>query len=237
MSIRIPAVAFVLLAGACSIENDPFEPTIDAGPGHIFVAPSPVYLSEGNSTELQVRIEAPPSLPTTVQCASGDESRLSLGPTQLMFTEANLPDAQIVTLTALEDADAMGEQLMVICASANFDNGLTSVAIADNDFLTIVPTPNGSPPVVVAELQSTNVAVKLSAQPPTTINVNVAHAGTKILTSPGVLTFTPENYNSPQNVTVNGVHDADTTTDPDTLTLSATGLQIITVPFSVTDID
>jgi hypothetical protein len=236
MSVRIIVVAIGLVAGACTIAEDPFEATIDAGPGRIVLNPASVNVNEGGfNTQLLVHVESPPIFPATVACATADP-RLMVHPTELLFIE-DRPAEQALVLDASQDADAINESIMVICSSQSFDNGIAIADIFDDDELTIVPTPNGSPPVTVAEAQMTIVTVHLAAQPPTNVVVNVGRAGSKISTTPLQLVFTPENYDTPRNVTVTGVHDADNITDGDTLTLSSVVLNTISVPFSVTDID
>ncbi|HUQ04472.1 MAG TPA: hypothetical protein VM261_18355 [Kofleriaceae bacterium] len=224
-----------MLLGACTIEKDPFEPTVDAGPGRVVLSPLSVNVNEGGNVGLFVHLESPPTSRTDVACTTADP-RLEVHPTALTFLE-DRPAQMALLLDAFQDADAINETVMVICTSPDFEDGIANADIFDDDVLAIVPTPNGSPPVTVAEAQTTVVTVRLAARPAYNLVVNVGRAGAKISPTPLQLVFTPENYNSPRNVTVTGVHDADDITDADTLVLSSTILNTVSVPFSVTDID
>ena len=68
--------------------------------------------------------------------------------------------------------------------------------------------------------------VVLATQPTADVTVTVAgHAGTVVILAPDppALTFTAQNWDTAQTVTVTAVDDADTTNDSVTLTHSATG--------------
>jgi hypothetical protein len=235
MLARGAAIVLVVAAGACSIDDAPFEATIDAGNGRIVMNRVSLTMNEGATDELLLHLESPPMLPASVSCATGNP-RLAAEPSQLTFTD-NGPPEQTLHLTAWQDADAMNDSLMVLCSAVNSDNAMANVDIIDDDILAILPTPDGSPPVVVGETQSTTVSVYLTAQPPVNVLVIVGHVGSEISPTPLNILFTPDNYDTPRNITVSGVRDADTTTDADTMTLSATGLTTVSVPFSITDID
>jgi hypothetical protein len=231
------AVALALSAGACTIDDHAFEPTIDAGRGRIAFAPSSVNVNEGGSMGTFIHLESlPMPMPRVdVACASPDP-RLLVRPSAFTFMEGR-PADQTILFDAFQDADAINESLMVICSSPDFEDGIAIADIFDDDVLAIVPTPDGSPPVTVAEAQTTVVTVHLAARPQYNLVVNVGRVGSKISPTPLQLVFTPENYNTPRNITVTGVHDADNLTDADTLMLSSNILNSISVPFSVTDID
>ena len=84
-----------------------------------------------------------------------------------------------------------------------------------------------------------------SRQPTANVTVTVAgHAGTDVTPSPATLTFTSQNWETAQTVTVKAGNDADTVTDMVTLTHSAAstdtdyqGITIASVEVTVTDND
>jgi hypothetical protein len=198
-------------------------------------APASVNVNEGGNVGTFIHLESAPMPRVDVACATADP-RLLVRPTAFTFMEGR-PAEQAVVLDAFQDADAINESVMVICSSPDLQDGIAIADIFDDDVLAIVPTPDGSPPVTVAEAQTTVVTVHLAARPQYNLVVNVGRAGSKINATPLQLVFTPENYNTPRNITVTGVHDADSVTDTDTLVLSSSILNTISVPFSVTGVD
>ena len=92
--------------------------------------------------------------------------------------------------------------------------------------------------VTVAEGSTGTFGVSLSAQPAATVLVTVGSGDTGAATvSPGFLTFTPANYATPQNITVTGIQDVDTTNEGLTVTVSSAGMASRTVSVTVTDDD
>jgi hypothetical protein len=88
----------------------------------------------------------------------------------------------------------------------------------------------------VEEGKSEVFEVKLKNQPSGDVTVSISRQGDSNLGSnPSVLTFTPSNWNTPQNVTVTAQSDADSTNGEAVFTLTATGLASTTV--TVREID
>ena len=87
--------------------------------------------------------------------------------------------------------------------------------------------------------------VVLNTRPTANVTLTVAgHAGTDVTPSPATLTFTPQNWQTAQTVTVTVGNDADTANDTVTLTHSATstdanyqGITISSVTVTVNDND
>jgi uncharacterized repeat protein (TIGR01451 family) len=81
--------------------------------------------------------------------------------------------------------------------------------------------------VLLAEGSSTNFSVRLAAPPANTRTVLISRTSGStnlIVGSGGTLTFTADNWNVPQTVTINGVEDQNTSDDQATFTVSSTGL-------------
>lgn len=80
--------------------------------------------------------------------------------------------------------------------------------------------------------------VALTAPPAGSIEVTVASSDTGAVTaSPATLTFTSDDYDTPQTVTVAPVDDPDAADESATVTLSAAGIDDATVTVTVTDDD
>lgn len=95
--------------------------------------------------------------------------------------------------------------------------------------------------IAIAELllpegDSSQVGIRLTAQPPANTTVTVSSADTAIATvSPATLTFTPANWNTFQQVTINSFADANTSDEATTLQVTLPGSGNRTVGVYVVD--
>lgn len=90
--------------------------------------------------------------------------------------------------------------------------------------------------VVIPEGDSHQVGIRLTAQPPANTTVTVSSAATAIATvSPATLTFTPANWNTFQQVTVNSFADANSSDEATTLQVTLPGSGNRTVGVYVVD--
>lgn len=236
-SAATAGVALSLLASACFIAEDPFEPTDGPDEKHILISPDPVAVVEGQSSNLMVSLDAAPGGVVDVEVSSADLARVSVNPTVLFFDDATYTVMQVVTVAALHDADVADNTTAVTASAQTYISATTMVIGSDDDTLTIVTNPTGTPPITVTEGGNMAVQVTLSAQPAGNVVITVARTGTEVNVSPGVTAFTPANYNQPQAVNIQGVVDADTTDDTDMVILSSTGLAPVMLPIEVIDAD
>jgi hypothetical protein len=92
--------------------------------------------------------------------------------------------------------------------------------------------------LTVNEGSSNAFGVSLTTAPSANVTATVSSADTNVATvGPGVLTFTPANFATPQNVTVSGAQDLNTMANGTTVTVSAPGMASRTVGVTVTDDD
>ena len=176
------------------------------------VDPSEVTVGEGATRTYTVRLRDAPDGSVTVGIASSNTSIATVSPAELKFTIGNWKTPQTVTVTGVPDSKVnSGGRSAAITHTASgggYDNvpGVAvSVTVTDDDATVEV----SSSSVEVAEARGTaRYTVKLAVQPTETVTVAVASSNTSIATvSPGSLTFTTSNWNSPQTVTVTGVDD------------------------------
>ncbi|MFI6484806.1 glycoside hydrolase family 6 protein [Nonomuraea sp. NPDC050663] len=94
--------------------------------------------------------------------------------------------------------------------------------------------------VSVTEGATATYSVRLQSQPSSNVTVtSTAGSGDSDLTlsGGGSLTFTPSNWNTPQNVTVAAAEDSDTTNGTRPFTVASTGLTSVTVNATESDND
>ena len=188
-------------------------------------SPSSVSLTEGGSTgSYTVKLNAEPSAKVTVTVTSGDTGAVTRSPAKLTFTTSNYGTAQTVTLTPVSDADGASESVTLSHASTGggYDaSGNVTVAVTDDDRgITLSPTS-----VSLTEGGSAGTyTAKLAASPNGNVTVTVTSGDTGAVTSsPAALTFTTDNWNSTQTVTLTPVADADGADESVAVSHSATG--------------
>ena len=168
-------------------------------------------LESSNATvEFKVMLSAQPQHGVDVKLKSPDESELKiLGQSMLVFTEENWNVPQTVILQVVDDNVADGTQtvrieLSSISEDPDFD-GLKAQTqdynILDNESASVTLT--AAKTTLVPGDYSTSVSVSLSAPPISDVVVTLAttNAETAALSNK-TLTFTTENWNTPQSVTL-----------------------------------
>ncbi|AFY48280.1 putative extracellular nuclease [Nostoc sp. PCC 7524] len=180
------------------------------------------------------------------------DSQLTTSPTILTFTPQNWNVPQTVTVTAVDDLTIEGNHsgsitYTVASTDSNY-NSITSsplnVAITDNDNAGVTITPSGRSTDVTEGGATDTYTVVLNGQPTSNVTINI-NTGSQLTTSPTTLTFTPQNWNIAQVVTVTAVDDTvaegnhsgtiqHTATSSDS---NYNGISITSVNVSITDND
>ena len=210
--------------------------TEDDEPG-VTVSESELTIDEGGSDTYTVVLDSEPTAEVKVAIAGHADTDITLsGDTladdTLTFTAENWNTAQTVTVTAGQDDDAVNEEEATLTHTANGGdyNAVTAdvvVTITDNDTagVTIPETA-----LTIEEGGSGTYTVVLDSEPTADVKVAIAgHADTDITLSgdtltDDALTFTAENWNTAQTVTVAAKEDDDAAPDAAvTLTHTVTG--------------
>ena len=219
--------------------GDPLAVTItDDDAVGIQALPS-VSLLEGSSKAFAFSLSSEPLDAVTVTLYWPSGTDLSLAPITRIFTPANWEQAQQVTLTAAEDNDFDHDQVEVILRATGADyTGVVQVlqvTITDND----APGVDASAQVTVFEEGSETFAVRLAAAPSGVVTIQIPGSAGDLSITPTRLTFTPETWQTPQEVTLRAAHDDDVVNDSETLRLTARGggYAGIVHPVAVTVID
>jgi hypothetical protein len=235
-------VTFLLAAGACTIENDPFVPTIDAtdapdGPPDILLSTTEVRITEGEIGAFDVRLrDAPPVSPAILEVLVDDESVARPSVSILSFTAADFATIRHVEVSGVDDLDTLSETATITLRGVGFLARTVSVSVTDNDLLAIESNPDGAGNVL--EGATASLQVWLSAQPsgPIMVAANSSDIGT-LTVSPPVLTFNAANWSNVQLVTVSGVEDVDAVNDTASVSLGAAGIPTKTIAYTIYDND
>jgi hypothetical protein len=169
-------------------------------------------LTEGSQDEVEfkVMLTAKPKSDVTVSMASSDTSELTLSSSNsIVFTTDDWNVPQTVRLKAVDDYLADGTQSAMITLKttsedANFNllEGKTeSYTILDNETVGLVLTPSAL--LLKPDANNIHVEIALTSQPFTDVTVTLATTNdTTAALSQNTFTFTPENWNTPQQAQV-----------------------------------
>ena len=193
-------------------------------------------IEEGaSSVSYTVALATEPTVDVTVTISGHAGTDLNLGGGRLSndtltFTPVNWDRPQTVTVAAAHDDDGVtdDETLTHTAAGGEYAGVARDLpaTVDDNDPLGISITPLE---LKVDESDSADYAVRLDTEPTVEVTVTISgHAGTDLILSgptltSDALTFTADNWDTPQTVTVTAAHDDDTDDDTGTLTNTAAG--------------
>ena len=201
------------------------------------IAPAEVSVDEGAEAAqaYTVALDTQPTGAVTVTLTSGDTGAATVSPRALTFTPDNWSTPQRVAVTGVRDDDTDDETVTVSHAvsGADYDGvpaGAVTVTVADDDTqgLTIAPAEVSVDEGAEAAQAYT---VALDTQPTGAVTVAPTSGDTGAAkVSPRALTFTPDNWNTPQRVAVTGVRDDDTTDETVTVSHAVSGADYDGVP-------
>ena len=188
----------------------------------ITVSKTTLTVDEGGSETYTVKLDTEPSDDVTVEIG-GESGDISANPTSLTFTSSSWNTPQTVTLSAAEDLDAVDDRVALTHSASGGGYGSVTVTlavtIADNDTpgVTVSPTE-----LHISEGNSGQFSIVLATEPSETVTVTIGgHTGTDLSVPNTSLTFTTDDWNTPQTVTVSADEDVDAVPD-DEVTLSHT---------------
>ena len=216
-----------------SVSADDAKVNILAAPSSIIiqvgVTPSAQQLTvvEGGSQDYSLVLNAAPTGDVEVNITLPSGTDLSLHNTTLTFTTADWSAPQTITVSADEDDDATTDDPVEISHASSgggYDNTPTSVvrvSIMENDSPGVTVSTETLP---LNEGTTGTYTVVLDTQPTGEVHVTVDDPGnTDVTTEPASLTFTMQNWSTPQTVTVSAGQDADSTGDEATVTHNVSG--------------
>ena len=177
---------------------------------------------EGGTSAFDIRLTAAPTAPLTVTVTSGDPAAATVSPSTLTFTAGTWDTFQKVTITGVQDADAVADNVTISATSPGLTARTVAVTVTDDEVQAIVID---SASLVFAETSARKIGVRLAAQPTTPVTVNVTSTlGATATLSTTSLEFDEVNYDALQYVNVTGVVDASFDYETGQVKFSSTGL-------------
>ena len=213
----------------------------------IVLSETDLTVTEGDAagSTYTVKLATQPSDTVTVSITGQASTDLSLDKTTLTFTVDNWDAAQTVTVKAGQDNDGANDTATLTHTASGGDYaGITAdlpVTITDDDTADIVLSETDLT-VTEGDAAGSTYTVKLATQPSGSVTVSITgHDGTDLSLDKTTLTFTVDNWDAAQTVTVKAGQDNDGANDTATLTHTASGGDYAGItadlPVTVTDDD
>ena len=222
------AVTATVVAGVGYTTGSPASASVtvtDDDEPALVVSSAALAPDEGAAATYTVALGAAPRGPVTLAVTVSDGAGVTVSPQRLTFTAEDWDTAQTVTVTALQDADFADESgALAHTATGGGYAGVTAT-------ITVTVTDDDEPALVVSsaalapdEGAAATYTVALGAAPrgPVTLAVTVSD-GAGVTVSPQRLTFTAEDWDTAQTVTVTALQDADFADESGALAHTATG--------------
>ena len=215
----------------------------DDDTAELVVDPDSLTISEDGSGNFELSLATRPSAQVSVRVSSGDSGAVSVSWGTLLFTTGNWSTARSVTVSGVDDADALDELVTVTLTASGGDYGgetaTVVVSVADGDTVNLVVDPGSLP---ISEDGSGTFEVRLATRPSVQVSVTVSSGDTGAVSVPArALVFTTGNWSTARTVTAAGVDDDDAGDESVTVTLTASGGdysgETATVVVSVADDD
>ena len=207
---------------------------------------------EGGANSYTLVLGSRPTDDVTVGVTLPAGTDLTLDKTTLTFTSTNWDVAQTVTVTAAEDDDGVTDAGVTLTHTVSGGGyGSTTVpdvevSITENDTAGLVLSKTGLT-VTEGDAAGSSYTVKLATRPSGSVSVTISgHDGADLslsgtTLSSNQLTFTVDDWNAAQTVTVKAGHDDDGAADTAALTHTASGGDYAGItadlPVTVTDDD
>ena len=183
----------------------------------VAISDSTVTVDEGAGGAYTVTLTSEPvggAVTVTPSIPTGTDLTLSPATGELTFNAGNWNVAQMVALSAAEDADAVDDAVVIThtATGADYDAApavTVAVTIDDNDNVGVTVTPDA---LAVNENEFATYTVELTSAPSigeVTVTPRSADVGAVSVTA--ALVFAAANWNIAQVVSVGGVADADAT--------------------------
>lgn len=163
-------------------------------------------------------------------------TKVAVAPMTLLIDPAAYATPHTITVTSREDDDVADEQLSLELQAAGAVTTTVRISIADNDGLGLLASPGSA--LEITEGTSETLGLRLSTRPDAPVTATLVSNNTLAATfTPASLTFTPENWQTTQQVTISAPEDADTTNEQGGIEIAGHGIADIAVTVTAFDDD
>ncbi|MBK8395767.1 MAG: hypothetical protein IPL26_11095 [Leptospiraceae bacterium] len=184
-------------------------------------------VNEGGTSLISVALSGNPGAERTMNIVSNNTAAITLLPGTLTFNASNWNIPQSVLLTGVSDANAIAETVTITGSGANLGTDTTSITTVDSNTMNIVLTPGST---TVGEGSSATFSVRLTQEPSPSLVVSFVSSNPGSMTvAPASITFDnicpgAQCWSDLRTITLNGVEDANQTSESVVITASALGV-------------
>ena len=206
---------YILLCVAMTVACGGDTPPVgDPGLTVTAAVPSAITTEAGGTSTFGVSLKSKPAAIVTVPIVSSDPSEGTVSIAVLTFTPTNFAAPQMVSVTGVDDTSNDGSIAYNInvgpseSSQAGYQGLTATVALSNTDNETAGVTLSEAAGDVNENGGQTTLLVVLNTAPVANVVLTLDSSDTgEGVPSPTTVTFTPDNYNAPQIVTVTGVND------------------------------
>ena len=170
----------------------------------------------GDTASFEVSLTSQPTGNVTLNLSSSNLNEGILSTSQVIFTPEDWETPQIVLVTGVDDPVADGDQAYTIITDAIISSDLNYNGINPDD-VTVTNADNEIPGITITPITGLTTTegegsdafeIILNTQPLADVTLGLSSSDiTEGILSTAAVTFTPDNWNTPQVVTVTGVDD------------------------------
>ncbi|MBF2755226.1 MAG: hypothetical protein ISN29_08215 [Gammaproteobacteria bacterium AqS3] len=198
------------------------------------LTPAALIVNEGISGTFTVRLASQPAQKDsrTVTLTSSDDD-VTVTPDSLTFNGGdggNWKAAQTVTVETVQDSDSVNNSATIDLSGDGIVTGTLNVTVFETSDLIL-----SDAGLTIEENGSGEFSVELSTQPNGNRTIDLSSDNRDVTFRPASLTFTSDNWDTAQNVTVRATQDADTTNDTARIGLSGAGITTVSLNVTVTE--
>ena len=190
--------------------------TEDDTPG-ISVSEMALTIAEGDAQSYTVRLDTEPTADVTIAIQVPEDADISVDKTALTFTADDWNTPQTIAVTAAHDDDAVADDPGTITHTVSGGDYDTVIAADVEVTITEDDTPGVSvslTALTIKEGDSQSYTVRLDTEPTADVIVEIqAPENADITVDQTALTFTADDWNTPQTVTITAAHDDDAVVD------------------------
>ena len=179
--------------------------------GNIVVSTNSISINEGSSSTFTVKLDSAPTNNQVINI-SVSNSNSTVDKSELTFTPENYNIEQTVTINTTASHENYNNTASTITlANDNVSSKTINVTIVNTDIKEEESYGNivvSTDSISINEGSSSTFTVKLDSAPTNNQNVNFSIKNSYCRLDNTSLTFTPENYNIEQTVTITCIHDS-----------------------------
>ncbi len=184
----------------------------------VSIRPTQLTIAEGSSDSYEVVLTSEPSHDVTITISRSGDGDIGIDDQELTFTGSDWEMAQMVTVSAAQDDDAIDDTATfshTVTSSDGDYNGIriseVDVSVTDDETARVSILPAK---LTIAEGGSDSYQVVLTSQPSHDVTITITHSGDPdISVRQGTLTFTGSNWDQPRTVAVDAASDDDAADD------------------------